>query len=223
MIHTIAKQMAQHIGKNIAATQNETVKIGYGLEIILAVVVKGSILVLTSYLLGVLSPMLIVFFTASGFRILTGGAHCGTFCRCLCAGLIVFNGLGYVTRVISNSFNTAITIPIITIIAILGLVITYKYAPADAIIKPHKNHHRKKIARDVSMALIIVWYSTIILIISPMTFNLYYKEIMIGSALGFIWQFFTITPFGFKLFQYTDEFFNRKIPKGGEYLCPRHE
>lgn len=216
MIHKIAKQMARYIGKSTAATRNETAKICYGLEIILSMVIKACLLLLTSYFLGVLFPMLIVLLTASGFRTLTGGAHCSTFCRCLCAGLLVFNGLGYLTRVIASSFNTTTASPIISIIAILGLIITYKYAPADAVIKPGKNHHRKKIIKEVSLALIIVWFSTMILIVSPMTFNSYWKEIMIGSALGFTWQCFTVTPLGFKLFQYSDKFCNIVISKGGE-------
>ncbi len=213
MIHALAEQMGKYISKNTAATSTETAKISYGLEIILGAAMKCSLLLLTSYFLGIFYVMLIVLLTASAFRILTGGAHFSTYYRCLFAGLIIFNGLGYLTEVIANTINKDFVIPVISFIAVTGLVITYKYAPADAVIKPRKDSNKKLLIKELSFALVIIWYSTMMLLINPMTANIFWYEILIGSTLGFAWQFFTVTPLGFKSFGDIDEILNKIISK----------
>lgn len=213
MIHTLAERMAKYISKNTSATSKESAKINYGLEIILGAVVKSCLLLITSYFLGVFNLMLIVLLTASSFRILTGGAHFSTYYRCLLAGIVVYNGLGHLTGVIVNSFNAVFVIPVISIIAVTGLVIIYKYAPADAVIKPIKDSNKRIIIKELSLAFLVIWYSTIMLIAYPMTVNLFWKKILVGSTLGIAWQILTVTPLGFKLFGYIDDILNKIIPE----------
>jgi accessory gene regulator B len=127
------------------------------------------------------------------------------------AGIVVYNGLGHLTGVIVNSFNAVFVIPVISIIAVTGLVITYQYAPADAVIKPLKDSNKRMLIKELALAFLIIWYSTMMLIVYPMIVNLFWKKILVGSTLGIAWQVFTITPLGFKLFRYIDDIFNKKL------------
>jgi accessory gene regulator B len=209
MIEIISKRMGTYLSQKISATPKENAAIVYGLQIILGAVLKGIFLLLTAYLLGILFPMLVVMGTASYLRILSGGAHFSTYYRCLCAGLLVFNGLGYLTVVLTEMYNHLYMIPILMLVTLTGMIVAYKYAPADAVKKPNKDNKKKNLLKDLSIAFIIVWYSTIMLLVNPLAVNFYWKAIVIASSLGIIWQSLTITPLGFKLYGAIDNFLDK--------------
>jgi accessory gene regulator B len=159
----------------------------YGAEILLGSMIKIILLVAGGLALGNLDILLLIILSAGSYRMLTGGAHCTAYYRCLLASLLVFFPLSILLR---NVMPTLESYPGSQwIIFIMAIVWTIRHAPLAPANKPLKGASDVKVRKLISVILLGCFFPWAVL--SGLRPGLYWP-----IATGIFWQSFTLTPAG---------------------------
>ncbi|WP_028308023.1 accessory gene regulator ArgB-like protein [Desulfitibacter alkalitolerans] len=178
--------------------------IAYGMETLVSTLLGLFGIVLFGYLFDLLVPALIISLTALATRVYTGGAHCSSMGRCTIATIIIFMVLAYI--------STSLLKPSLILIAggyITSIIFIVRYAPAEVKEKPLSETHKKELKKGAHRLGIIIGLLTILI------YFLVKEEIVLHIIGGFLWQTFTITPLGFTIIRYFDDFL-KLFMKGDE-------
>ncbi|MCT2534709.1 accessory gene regulator B family protein [Aquibacillus koreensis] len=164
----------------------------YGIEIIIRGTIKFLALLTTAYILGVIYPMIFVFFTFVFFRFLTGGHHYSTYIRCLTVGLIMIVGISYVVNIIGDMIDTGTLIVLLISSTLFGIILIYKYAPSNHFYKKFTTLQKKKL-KQYAIATVVIWS----ILLHVLIFGSFSTEPILASILGFIFQIGSIHPFSY--------------------------
>lgn len=161
--------------------------IKYGLESLYILITKTIIILLVSYLLGLLKQTVIFLVCYNFIRIPSFGLHATKSWICLVSSLLIFIILPFIC--------TLITIPIYLkiIIGLIGLAFIIKNAPADTYKRPIVSKKRRLFFKICSSIV------TIIMIL----FSLFIEDQFLANSLLFsiILQCFMISPTVYKFFK----------------------
>ena len=161
--------------------------IKYGLESIYILITKTIIILLVSYLLGLLKQTVIFLVCYNFIRIPSFGLHATKSWICLVSSLLIFIILPFIC--------TVITIPIYLkiIIGLIGLAFIIKYAPADTYKRPIISKKRRMFFKICSS----------IVTITMILFSLFIEDQFLANSLLFsiILQCFMISPTVYKFFK----------------------
>lgn len=179
-----------------AGQPNRAAVLSYGAEIILGSVVKLSLLALLSFLLRIPHIVAVMILTAGSFRLLSGGAHCTAYCRCLAFSLLVFGGIGLSLKFILP-YLMKVEREFLIIPLFLCLIWTLKWAPLPPQNKPLRDENDRLMRKFLSvMFCSLVWCFMYI----KGTGN-WWVWACVG---GLLLQSFTLTPIGIKLLRIFD-------------------
>lgn len=177
---------------------NDTDVLRYSLAVYSTTIFGYAAIVLAAWPFGVVDLALVSVVTASLFRIFSGGAHASTSRNCILGGMVVFTLLGILTKHLEASFSLLL---ITTICAALFAVWSvYKYAPADTPGKPITTKQKKCKLRRHSFMYLVGWSIASFLYITGDLNGKY----LLASALGIIWQGFSLTPSGYRMVGFID-------------------
>lgn len=161
--------------------------IKYGLESIYILITKTIIILLVSYLLGLLKQTVIFLVCYNFIRIPSFGLHATKSWICLVSSLLIFIILPFIC--------TVITIPMYLkiIIGLIGLAFIIKNAPADTYKRPIISKKRRRFFKICSS----------IVTITMITFALFIEDQFLANSLLFsiILQCFMISPTVYKFFK----------------------
>ena len=161
--------------------------IKYGLESIYILITKTIIILLISYLLGLLKQTVIFLVCYNLIRIPSFGLHATKSWICLVSSLLIFIILPFIC--------TVITIPIYLkiIIGLIGLAFIIKNAPADTYKRPIISKKRRMFFKICSS----------IVTITMILFSLFIEDQFLANSLLFsiILQCFMISPTVYKFFK----------------------
>lgn len=161
--------------------------IKYGLESIYILITKTIIILLISYLLGLLKQTVIFLVCYNFIRIPSFGLHATKSWICLVSSLLIFIILPFIC--------TVITIPIYLkiIIGLIGLAFIIKNAPADTYKRPIISKKRRMFFKICSS----------IVTITMILFSLFIEDQFLANSLLFsiILQCFMISPTVYKFFK----------------------
>lgn len=161
--------------------------IKYGLESIYILITKTIIILLVSYLLGLLKQTVIFLVCYNFIRIPSFGLHATKSWICLVSSLLIFIILPFIC--------TVITIPIYLkiIIGLIGLAFIIKNAPADTYKRPIISKKRRMFFKICSS----------IVTITMILFSLFIEDQFLANSLLFsiILQCFMISPTVYKFFK----------------------
>ena len=161
--------------------------IKYGLESIYILITKTIIILLVSYLLGLLKQTVIFLVCYNFIRIPSFGLHATKSWICLVSSLLIFIILPFIC--------TVITIPMYLkiIIGLIGLAFIIKNAPADTYKRPIISKKRRMFFKICSS----------IVTISMILFSLFIEDQFLANSLLFsiILQCFMISPTVYKFFK----------------------
>lgn len=161
--------------------------IKYGLESIYILITKTIIILLVSYLLGLLKQTVIFLVCYNFIRIPSFGLHATKSWICLVSSLLIFIILPFIC--------TIITIPIYLkiIIGLIGLAFIIKNAPADTYKRPIISKKRRLFFKICSS----------IVTIAMILFSLFIEDQFLANSLLFsiILQCFMISPTVYKFFK----------------------
>lgn len=161
--------------------------IKYGLESIYILITKTIIILLVSYLLGLLKQTVIFLVCYNFIRIPSFGLHATKSWICLVSSLLIFIILPFIC--------TVITIPMYLkiIIGLIGLAFIIKNAPADTYKRPIISKKRRMFFKICSS----------IVTIAMILFSLFIEDQFLANSLLFsiILQCFMISPTVYKIFK----------------------
>lgn len=161
--------------------------IKYGLESIYILITKTIIILLVSYLLGLLKQTVIFLVCYNFIRIPSFGLHATKSWICLVSSLLIFIILPFIC--------TVITIPtyLKVIIGLIGLAFIIKNAPADTYKRPIISKKRRMFFKICSS----------IVTIAMILFSLFIEDQFLANSLLFsiILQCFMISPTVYKFFK----------------------
>ena len=161
--------------------------IKYGLESIYILITKTIIILLVSYLLGLLKQTIIFLVCYNFIRIPSFGLHATKSWICLVSSLLIFIILPFIC--------TVITIPMYLkiIIGLIGLAFIIKNAPADTYKRPIISKKRRMFFKVCSS----------IVTIAMILFSLFIEDQFLANSLLFsiILQCFMISPTVYKFFK----------------------
>ncbi len=161
--------------------------IKYGLESIYILITKTIIILLVSYLLGLLKQTVIFLVCYNFIRIPSFGLHATKSWICLVSSLLIFIILPFIC--------TVITIPMYLkiIIGLIGLAFIIKNAPADTYKRPIISKKRRMFFKVCSS----------IVTITMISFSLFIEDQFLANSLLFsiILQCFMISPTVYKFFK----------------------
>lgn len=161
--------------------------IKYGLESIYILITKTIIILLVSYLLGLLKQTVIFLVCYNFIRIPSFGLHATKSWICLVSSLLIFIILPFIC--------TVITIPMYLkiIIGLIGLAFIIKNAPADTYKRPIISKKRRMFFKVCSS----------IVTITMILFSLFIEDQFLANSLLFsiILQCFMISPTVYKFFK----------------------
>lgn len=161
--------------------------IKYGLESIYILITKTIIILLVSYLLGLLKQTVIFLVCYNFIRIPSFGLHATKSWICLVSSLLIFIILPFIC--------TVITIPMYLkiIIGLIGLAFIIKNAPADTYKRPIISKKRRMFFKVCSS----------IVTIAMILFSLFIEDQFLANSLLFsiILQCFMISPTVYKFFK----------------------
>ncbi len=167
----------------------------YGFYILIGSLVKTSILLLVSALLGVLIPAFIIVIVFGTLRLFAGGYHFDTYGRCLFTSM----GLNILAALISQYthqwWNIFQLILFFTIVSLISLYALIKYAPKDTPTKPITEPEAIKKYKKLSVVCLVICMLVCIILIA---FNM--KMYVISICFGLLLEIFSVTPIGHSFF-----------------------
>lgn len=200
----IINNLSGQLQRELELTEDNREIVAYGIYIFLSTVIGLISIVIVGWLLGVLKLALAVVLTASGLRILSGGAHSACLRNCTLLGVIVSPGIALSARSIYGYFIPQLMYALVVAVGLLTLWSILAYAPADNANKPINNEMIKGRLRRLSLLYLIIWFVVIITIISGV-FPTLRNDLVLASTLGLLWQAFSLTPSGYKLVAMIDD------------------
>lgn len=172
---------------------NDTDVLRYSLAVYSTTVIGYAAIILAAWPFGVVGLALISVVTASLFRIFSGGAHASVSRNCILGGAVIFTLLGILAKHLDASFSVLLLTTISA--AIFAGMSVYKYAPADTPGKPITTKQQKSKLRRYSFIYLACWFMVAVLSFAGI-FNIK-GEYLFASALGILWQGFSLTPSGY--------------------------
>lgn len=170
----------------------------YGLYVLLSTCTGIISIVIAGWLLGVLGLSLVTVFTASGLRVLSGGAHSQSLRNCTLMGVIIAPAIALAAKHFHGYFSLPVMLGLVMAAALFSGWSILRYAPADTPNKPIISESYKATLRRLSMSYALLWFLLMTVLVTGFWIATPY-DVILASTLGIIWQSFSLTPLGYKL------------------------
>lgn len=161
-------------------------QIEYGLTSIYLLISKLIIIITLGIILGIVKEMIILMILYNIIRMPSFGIHASKSWICLIVSTLIFIIIPLICK------NIEINIYIKSIIGMLGIIIMYKYSPADTAKRPIVNLKRRLVYKSLSIIITIMYT-----FISLITSNSYISN---GLIFSIIIQCIIIHPLTYKIF-----------------------
>jgi len=192
-LRSVAEATANYLGTELQLDAKDRAAIRFGLESFLDFIINLGVIIGIAWWLEITSYVLAVLVPSSLLRLVSGGAHCSTFLRCLVLSLVIMIGIGQVAATIIISHSLLYT-SIVFLVA-SGVYVIHKWVPADTPAKPIVSTRKRAMYRKLSYIYMAIW-------IAVMSVLIFWSEAAPGFALASIggvgWQIFSITPSGYR-------------------------
>lgn len=156
----------------------------YGLELLIATIFKGLVIVIIGALTGLIKEMLIFTLFFSGLRIQAGGYHAKTILGCLIGTLIIAFTSITVVRILPEAHQSYY----ILVSMVASIVLVFLYAPLESENKP-LSKEEKILYRHRSLQTVIIGN---IIILTLMAFNDKFNYLGSIASTGFLTESLTM-------------------------------
>ncbi|MFZ5967002.1 MAG: accessory gene regulator ArgB-like protein [Bacillota bacterium] len=185
----------------------------YALRILISTIVGYVVTLLIAWPLGVFTYALILLLITSVLRSFSGGAHCSSARNCTIYGTLIVSILALLLKHIP--FSTPIIMSTIPVTFFFSLWAINKYAPADTPGKPIGTKKQKEVLRKWSLILLCIWGAVVI--VSYYMSGAIHPWLFV-SAVGLLWQSFSLTKTGYMFCHFADKILN-KVFRERRNLC----
>jgi len=209
-LYSASSKIAKYITERAELGSAQTDSVRYGLEIILGTLIKGVILLTSAYFLGILPQVIIALTCGSLLRLVSGGAHCTSYLRCLSCGLVIYLSTGeiakYLEKLLSLDLLPAVLLPCYLIMALCACL----WAPAEV---PYRTMNYEEWILFKSLTLVLL---TVLLTAAFMTSSRIRLSLIMAGLLALLAQTLSFTPLGYLIIGKIDDFlFYITARKGG--------
>lgn len=191
-LRNIAEGAAHYLGTELQLDTKDTAAVRFGLEAFLEIIIDLVVIIGVAWYLEITSYVLTVLIPSSILRLVSGGAHCSTYLRCLVLSLAIIIGVGQFAAMIL--IQQPLLCALIVFLVIGGFYVIHKWVPADTPAKPIVSPVKRAMYRKLSYIYMAIWAA----VMSVLTF---FGETVSGFAFASIggvgWQIFSITPAGY--------------------------
>ncbi len=190
-IYDIASRLAGYLACQVGLEESKVDTLRFGLEVLLGEVIKWAILLIAAAFLGVLPGALFAMVSMAVFRMVSGGAHCEDYWRCLAFGTILFLGGGKLGIYTAPYLSQSILIWAMVIGSLVMVVPVLIWAPGEV---PNRriNIRERVLFRRLSLIFLAIWTGVAVFLIVP-----YSIPVAVAGYLAVIFQVFSFTPPGY--------------------------
>jgi len=190
LIDYIVNETLKKFNDNQITDENNEDIYRYGLQLLIATIVKLLVILAIAYFLKVVPETLVFLSIFAVLRINAGGIHADNYYICLIVTIIFNFTTIYLANIVKNGFL------LFTILYVCGLLI-YIYAPVDTPNKPlNKNEIIIYTKRSRMVFIVLLSIITIIYFSNPNLVK--YCSVAIFAILS---ETITLTPLGLKIYQ----------------------
>ncbi|SKC83237.1 accessory gene regulator ArgB-like protein [Maledivibacter halophilus] len=205
-------KIINYFKNNVEIDEDQEAILTYSMHLVFSGILSIGFALLAGLLLGIVPYVLTILITNVIFRTFSGGAHSEGMVSCATYGAVIMSILGMIVKFTYLDKNLlAIILFFILIFAFWSI---NKYAPADTPGKPITTKVKRDKLRKLSFSALFIW--CLIGILWYTGFVKGYKLIY-SSALGLLWQSFSLTNLGYALIHHMDKIL-QKITKKREGL-----
>lgn len=209
-MYDIASRMAGFLACQTGLEQSRVDAVRYGLEIILGEFIKWAILIVVSAVLGILPGALFAMVSMAVFRMVSGGAHCQDYWRCLTFGLILFLGSGKVGVYLAPYISQPLMSKAIAVGSLVMAVLVLYWAPGEVVYRKIE-YEERALFKKLSFLCLALWSGITVLFIVP-----YSVPVAVAGFLSMLVQSLSYTPAGYRLIDAFDIVLSRIM---GERRC----
>lgn len=201
-IHELAVRFAAYLAQELGSDYRQEQRMAYGLEILLGEAIKMTVIIVLSWLLGILAEVLAVTVTAGILRLASGGEHCSEYYRCLIGGTAWFLLLGWGVQSLNGLWSTEMINLGAALLYMVSALIIIKYAPGETENKPIKSLEERYKYRFWSLVTVII-YAAIMLVLA-----IFAHPLLLAIGVGMLAQAYTVSPAGYSFIHFIDRVLN---------------
>lgn len=209
-MYDIASRMAGFLSCQTGLEQSRVDTVRYGLEIILGEIIKWVILIGAAAILDILPGAMFAMVSMAVFRLVSGGAHCQDYWRCLTFGLIVFLGSGKVGVYLAPYLSQPLMLKAVVVGFLVMAVLVLYWAPGEVVYRKIEFEERA-LFKKLSLLFLALWSGITVLFIVP-----YSVPVTVAGFLSMAVQSLSFTPAGYRLIDAFDTILSRIL---GERRC----
>ena len=196
-METLAKKMAQSIGKSLGKTEEERAVIAYGL---IGILQFSTIFVLSSIIgliFGFWLETAIVFLSVGFLRRLTGGAHSSGIYSCLVYSVFFVCGISAISYYLLAQLAWQINLGLLVAVYLFGYVTVALKAPVTPPNKPCRSEQkRKRLRRGSFIVLTFFLAASLVCVVLGWKWNARCYSIGLSLVLSTLWQITMMTAVG---------------------------
>lgn len=204
MISSLARRAARLMGSRLGADRDTEEVYAYGFDILFGALLEIFTILLLAAYLGYFYTTLTVLLFFALFRRFAGGTHLNTRGKCMVVGSVLIVGLGVLSGI---PILPQLEYPILFIVLVFNLTVTYMWAPGGTAKKPFKDPKIRSRNKKFTLVMIVAW-AIICLVLIRHDLQVYVMAAIYGSCSAMV----LVTPLGYKLIS----MFDMSYKEGGD-------
>lgn len=183
----------------------------FGLQVVIGELVKTVLLILISWVLGLLTPVLICAAVFAIVRTAAGGYHMNTHGKCFATSIAMFLSSGLIVKYTSSLWSVIGIFVFILLVFIFAMIVFIKWAPADTPNKPITKPEEIRKYKTGSIIYGVIWLAATSLL-AWKGFHVY----SLAMVFGLLMETLTVAPAGYRFFDRMSGKVSRKKRKAIE-------
>lgn len=192
---------ANYLSKELALDTGKIDTLRFGLEIILATLIKGIILISLAHFLGILPEVMFAMACGAIYRLLSGGAHCDGYWRCLTLGVLCYLGAGELGIYLGRYLSTDLLVYSLLAGYLLSSLCIIAWAPGEVPFKKITNNSERVMFKILSLTYLSLWLGASIVLVHYAS-----SSLALAGLISVIIQTISISPPGYKVIHKIDGF-----------------
>lgn len=197
----LASETATYLTRELELDTGKADNLRFGLEIIFGALIKGAILFSLACFFGIFPEVAFAMVSGSLFRLLSGGAHCSGYWRCLSLGLLIYLGAGELGLYLQHYISIGFLIYSLMDGYLLFCVCVLAWAPGEVPFKKTTKISERFLFKFLSITYLSFWLGVSLLIMHN-----YYPSLVLAGFIAVLAQTITFTPPGYKAIHKIDSF-----------------
>ncbi len=190
---------ANYLSKELALDTGKIDTLRFGLEIIFAALIKGIILISLAHFLGILPEVAFAMACGAVYRLLSGGAHCNGYWRCLTLGVLMYLGAGELGLHLGRYLSADLLVYSLLAGYLLSSLCVMAWVPGEVPFKKITNISERIMFKILSMAYLSLWLGASIIIVHYAN-----SSLAIAGLIAVINQTISFSPSGYKTIHQLD-------------------